>query len=313
MKRLAYIFSLMLLVNLFGCAGIRYQDQPQSANILNSERLQAKARVLAQAEEWRNSSVIVEKGKRYEIKAKGRWTAGGFCSWSGPDGMGVNNALCLPVGLQVKGWSQGTLIGKIGPEGTPFAVGNELSLEPEQEGVLYFRMNDMDGFFGDNEGYVDVDISLKDMEKKEIVRPSPAHEREDTQEASRIAGQKWAVVIGITKYKDSRIAGLRYASADARSFHDWLISQQGGRYAPLAADCFWILTQRLKASGVPCSTGLNRPWKKIWSRSTLRAMVHRNHLIHRTIFFFFLLMRTMTIFQRQDSPCGILKRPSSVS
>jgi uncharacterized caspase-like protein len=45
-------------------------------------------------------------------------------------------------------------------------------------------------------------------------------------------GQKWAVVVGISKYKDSRIAGLRYASADARAFHDWLVSQQGGGYAP---------------------------------------------------------------------------------
>ncbi len=46
------------------------------------------------------------------------------------------------------------------------------------------------------------------------------------------AGQKWAVVIGISKYRDSRIAGLRYAANDARAFHDWLVSGQGGRYAP---------------------------------------------------------------------------------
>jgi len=44
--------------------------------------------------------------------------------------------------------------------------------------------------------------------------------------------ERWAVVIGISKYKDSRIAGLRYASADAKSFHEWLISQRGGGYAP---------------------------------------------------------------------------------
>lgn len=44
--------------------------------------------------------------------------------------------------------------------------------------------------------------------------------------------QKWAVVVGISKYKDSHIAGLRYASADAQAFYDWLISPQGGRYAP---------------------------------------------------------------------------------
>ena len=46
------------------------------------------------------------------------------------------------------------------------------------------------------------------------------------------SAQKWAVVVGISKYRDSRIAGLRYASADARAFYDWLVSQKGGGYAP---------------------------------------------------------------------------------
>lgn len=32
--------------------------------------------------------------------------------------------------------------------------------------------------------------------------------------------------------RDSRIAGLRYAAADAQAFYDWLVSQQGGGYAP---------------------------------------------------------------------------------
>ncbi|MRR17833.1 MAG: hypothetical protein EG826_15400 [Deltaproteobacteria bacterium] len=44
---------------------------------------------------------------------------------------------------------------------------------------------------------------------------------------------KWAVVVGISRYKDSRIAGLRYAAADARAFYDWLVSREGGGYAPV--------------------------------------------------------------------------------
>jgi uncharacterized caspase-like protein len=47
-----------------------------------------------------------------------------------------------------------------------------------------------------------------------------------------IPGQRWAVIIGISNYRDTRIAGLRYASADAQAFHTWLISPQGGGYAP---------------------------------------------------------------------------------
>lgn len=47
-----------------------------------------------------------------------------------------------------------------------------------------------------------------------------------------VTGTRWAVIIGISKYKDTRIPELRYAAADARSFYDWLLSPQGGKYAP---------------------------------------------------------------------------------
>ncbi len=45
-------------------------------------------------------------------------------------------------------------------------------------------------------------------------------------------GQRWALVVGISTYHDSRIPALRYAEADAKAFHEWLISPSGGRYAP---------------------------------------------------------------------------------
>lgn len=44
--------------------------------------------------------------------------------------------------------------------------------------------------------------------------------------------RRWAVIIGVSKYQDSRIPSLRYASADANSFYDWIISPEGGKYSP---------------------------------------------------------------------------------
>ena len=44
--------------------------------------------------------------------------------------------------------------------------------------------------------------------------------------------QYWAVIIGVSKYSDSRIPSLRYADADAKYFYNWLVSSNGGRYAP---------------------------------------------------------------------------------
>lgn len=44
--------------------------------------------------------------------------------------------------------------------------------------------------------------------------------------------QRFAIVVGISRYRDSRIPPLRYAAADAKAFYDWLVSTGGGRYAP---------------------------------------------------------------------------------
>ena len=44
--------------------------------------------------------------------------------------------------------------------------------------------------------------------------------------------QRWAVIVGISDYHDSRIPCLRYASTDAQSFYNWLTSPEGGRYRP---------------------------------------------------------------------------------
>lgn len=44
--------------------------------------------------------------------------------------------------------------------------------------------------------------------------------------------QRWAVIVGVSAYHDSRIPSLRYAAADAQSFYNWLTSPDGGRYPP---------------------------------------------------------------------------------
>jgi hypothetical protein len=46
--------------------------------------------------------------------------------------------------------------------------------------------------------------------------------------ASRFKGKRWAVVVGVSQYHDSRINPLHYADADARAFYDFLRSDQAG-------------------------------------------------------------------------------------
>ena len=45
-------------------------------------------------------------------------------------------------------------------------------------------------------------------------------------------GVRWAIIIGISSYSDSRIPSLRYAARDATSLYSWIISPNGGKYAP---------------------------------------------------------------------------------
>jgi hypothetical protein len=239
MERFRFVLSWLLLVNILGCAGIQYTDRMQAVDITEYDKQQTTIKVLAKAEEWRNSGVIVEKGKKYAIKAKGKWTHQSLvCSWIGPDGITGCPSL---GGVIVEGWSGAALIGKINENGTPFAVGNELVLSPQEKGILYLRINDAPGLCGDNAGYVDVDIALADKSEDHFAKSEakpPAFETKekyvsDKKDARQyVQGQKWAVVIGISKYQDSRIPGLRYASADAHSFYEWLISRKGGGYAP---------------------------------------------------------------------------------
>jgi len=48
-----------------------------------------------------------------------------------------------------------------------------------------------------------------------------------------IKGTRWAVIVGISDYQDKRVPALRYAAADARAFHEWLVDPNAGGYAPV--------------------------------------------------------------------------------
>lgn len=48
----------------------------------------------------------------------------------------------------------------------------------------------------------------------------------------KTVGARWALVIGISAYQDSRIPSLRYAASDAQAFYSWLVSPEGGKHAP---------------------------------------------------------------------------------
>ncbi|MDE3224639.1 MAG: hypothetical protein KGN30_04405, partial [Nitrospirota bacterium] len=49
----------ILTFNIWGCAGIQYSDRVQAVDLTQIDKKEATVRVLAIADEWRNSGVIV--------------------------------------------------------------------------------------------------------------------------------------------------------------------------------------------------------------------------------------------------------------
>ncbi|MCC6657908.1 MAG: caspase family protein [Rhodocyclaceae bacterium] len=195
--------------------------------------------------EWTSSGVRLRKGVKYRVSASGEWHMGGFCGRSGPSGVGSNSPLCfsfIPPFILPQ-HQVGTLIGKIGHDGRPFAVGEQIEFEADRDGTFYLRHNDPKGLISDNTGQVTAKVAL--AAPPPLVAPSvvaaPATGARQNGAAmppatppppASASTQHWAVVIGVSSYADSRIPALRYAAKDAQALHDWLVSPSGGRYAP---------------------------------------------------------------------------------
>ncbi len=155
MKRL-YIIILLTLLFTYGCGGHRYSHNVKAISINESNTNKISTRVIAQADEWRNSGVIIQKGIEYKITAEGKWRSGGLgCAWNGPDGFKPN---LIDFSL-ISAFYSTALIAKIGNNGEPFFVGSKLESTFDEEGILYFRINDLLGACWDNKGSVDVTIS----------------------------------------------------------------------------------------------------------------------------------------------------------
>jgi len=139
-----------------------YIDDPAAQDLLQLEQKQLQINVSANIDKWQSSGVLIKKGNIYRITATGKWSMGGLCNPTGPDGEGIYSVTCWDLGGQtVAGFTHSALIGKIGKQDPAFFVGKEYQFVPEDEGVLYFMANDAPAFFFDNSGSFIVTISAE--------------------------------------------------------------------------------------------------------------------------------------------------------
>ena len=220
--------------------GLKHLEDVKARDLNEVAEGEVTTRVLATEDRWQSSGVLVRKGQTYKVAASGEWQVGPFCNKTGPGGVSPYTLLCLPLPLfppVIEGFSHSTLIAKVGRDGKPFGVGEQYGFEAQEDGVLFFRVNDTRGGVWENSGQASVKVSLLAPRPApaQAARPAeaPPARSEAAAPAATAAGvQHWAVVVGISDYADSQIPALRYAAADARAFYDWLVSPAGGRYAP---------------------------------------------------------------------------------
>ncbi len=133
----------------------------QDLNHVSSKKVNSA--VSSIVESWQNAGVEIIRGNTYKITARGQWQLNPLCPLTGPTGEDLYTITCWDIGNQIVAKrSHAALIGKIGQNSLSFYIGSEFTFTAENDGTLYLACNDAPGFFFDNEGSLDVTISLED-------------------------------------------------------------------------------------------------------------------------------------------------------
>lgn len=111
---------------------------------------------------WQSVGVQVHPGDWVYLRARGTWLYTPD-EYHGPEG---HRRYSAPSFYPIPGIPGGALIGRIGDTAEPFVVGRGGGYRAEESGLLYLRIND--DILSDNEGYVNVEISVT---QAEVERP----------------------------------------------------------------------------------------------------------------------------------------------
>ena len=117
---------------------------------------------------WQSAGVKLAAGVTYRLTATGTWSVGPICGVTDANGNSASPLCIDSLGIGVPG---GTLLGRIGPNGKPFAVGTSKTLKPEAEGELF--LGPYDRIPSDNTGTLKVRIVAEDGALGE--EPAPPH------------------------------------------------------------------------------------------------------------------------------------------
>jgi len=111
---------------------------------------------------WQSSGIQLRPGKKYELRASGRYVVGrGDKPWvSEPQGVTIRYYRGQPLGVLLAAVRSDEPPGdKLGGLANPIVVGRGSVLEVAQAGTLFLRINDAPGQLHDNSGRVSVEVA----------------------------------------------------------------------------------------------------------------------------------------------------------
>jgi alpha-tubulin suppressor-like RCC1 family protein len=139
-----------------GLEGIGSAAAGLGHSLATSRKRGAIVQVLDATTEWMPMDVHVEAGETWTIDAAGQWKVNKEDSYS-TDANGFDNYTVQGTALETA--NLGSLIGRIGLNGTPFFVGMHFEQVIEESGTLYLQMNDTPGYgMADNEGELEISM-----------------------------------------------------------------------------------------------------------------------------------------------------------
>lgn len=142
---------------------LAFVDNVTAQDLEQISTKKVRTSVSSKIESWQNAGVAIKRGHTYKVTASGQWQLAPLCPLTGPTGDDLYSISCWDIGNQtVANRSHAALIGKIGQNALAFYIGSDFTFTAGSDGVLYLACNDTPGFFFDNNGSLDIVISIED-------------------------------------------------------------------------------------------------------------------------------------------------------
>lgn len=209
------ILYSLIFSGISGCTGNHYIDQGSQLDLKQAEQKEVTAKVLADEDEWKNSGMMLKKGMKYKISTSGRWSLWPICGTIGPDGFGNSpnrGSVYVPESVLL-------LVGKIGEDGEPFAVGKGINLTATEDGILFFKVNG--GLKVFCRGHVAVKTTVLEPHIEQKIFSNKSDVDQLPLIKSKPNKNAYAIVIGIENYRQ-KLPRADFALNDATIVREYL-------------------------------------------------------------------------------------------